>query len=796
MDKKVNALSRDIDKLSRKRINIDFDINAMDDIAKTEAMINELDGKKIKIDMEIDNLDKLKTDAFNDIDRGASKAHKSVGMGGIGGGGLIASIAMLATTLGPAAVVATGWAGAMVSSFAVAGAAAGAFGVLAIPTFNEVKKGLDAVTTAQENIVKAGTDVKKLAEAHKEMAAALRSMPPDIAKVVSQWQNLVVSYKAAAAVLRTDTLGIFSSGIQFLNTMLQKAIPVAVNAAKGIKTLMDQINAGIKGESWTRFFDYLTMNAEGFIVTWGKAIGNLLTGLANIVVGFDPLAQKFNGGFLEMTERFRVWSEDLGNNKGFQTFIREVLDKTPQVWAAIKGIATVGWDLIKVLYQIGSAILPVIKPALDMVHAFMEAHPEIAKVVTIIGALFIALSPLSGALTFIGGAIAALGLGPFAVVLGAVALAFAVVASSGGKMGDTMKALKEIWATLKEQALGLWQNLQPLINQFKQNIAPQFLAGFNSLLRAIQSLLPIIKPVATFLAVAFIANLQATGVAFRVLAKVIEVAAAIIGGVIRAMAAVFQWIYNLLVGHSILPELDAAFRKYLTAWIGPVKAAWNGFKSFVSGLWSGVKSLTTSAANAVGNTIRTVFSRLPGWVRGPINNVLSIIRGLPGQIKGALGSLGGLLVSAGRNLISGLISGISGMIGSLKSKLGSVTSMIPSWKGPPATDYKLLQNNGKLVMAGFIDKVDSMRGQLRATLMSVTKDISTYGQGSLNSSMSVNGSAGSSSAGMGQSIGVYVAKGAIQVNGGSSAQAEELLSKLTRISRFGQFQGPAKAGAL
>ncbi len=795
MDKKVNQLSRDIDKLSRKDIDIELNIDAVDELLKTEAMLSELDGRKIKVDLEIDGLDRAKLAFFDEMSDGANKARSSVGTGGVGGGGLISSIVLLGSTLGPIGVVATGWASAMVASLVTTGAAAGAFGALAIPTFMEVKKAIEDIGKAQEKI-DAAKNVKELTAAQKEMQSVLKGIPSDIRAVVTQWQNFMNTYKEAAKIIRPDVLRIFAGAIQFLNTLLGKTVPVAVGAARGIQNLVTLVNKGIKGESWTRFFDYLTINAESFITTWGTALGNILTGLANIIVGLDPLTQKFNGGFLEMSQRFLDWSKNLGDNKGFQTFISEVLTKTPEVWNTIKQLAIVAWDLVKVIYKIGEVVLPIIAPVLEMAHGFMEAHPEIAKVVTTIAALLVVIAPLSGIFEVVAGAIAAIGLGPFAAILGVVAVALAVVAASGGKLGNTMRLLKEIWAELKVQAIEIWKNLQPLIKIFQQNIAPQFLAGFNSLLEAVKALLPVLKPLVTFLAVAVIANLEATGIAFRVLAQIIEVAAKVIGAVVKWLGSIFQWLFNLLIGHSILPELQAGFIKYLLGWIGPVKAGWNGFKSFVSGIWNAIKSLTSSAANAVGTIIRTVFGRLPGWVQGPVSRVLSIIRGLPGQIRGALGNLGGLLVGAGRSLISGLISGISGMIGSLRSKLSSITSMIPSWKGPPTTDYKLLQDNGKLVMSGFIDKVDSMRGRLRSTLMQVTKDISTYGKSSLGGSINVGGSAGAASAGGGQNIGVYVAPGAIQVNGGSRGQAEEILTKLTRISRFGQFQGPAKAGAL
>ena len=92
---------------------------------------------------------------------------------------------------------------------------------------------------------------------------------------------------------------------------------------------------------------------------------------------------------------------------------------------------------------------------------------------------------------------------------------------------------------------------------------------------------------------------------------------AFIGGFVQGVVGFFQWLFNQLVGHSIIPDL-----------INLIFAYFN------------------------------FLANLPGMVFGFLNGVVQHFRDLPGWIMGALGNLGNLLFGAGMNLILGLVRGI------------------------------------------------------------------------------------------------------------------------------------------
>jgi phage-related minor tail protein len=113
-----------------------------------------------------------------------------------------------------------------------------------------------------------------------------------------------------------------------------------------------------------------------------------------------------------------------------------------------------------------------------------------------------------------------------------------------------------------------------------------------------------------------------------------------------------------------------------------------------------MSSTPLGVAQAAGGLLGKDFiGGLGRGLRSAIGGVISYVRGIPSQLAGG-GNWGGVLVNAGQQVISGLVSGIRSAIPNVRSVLGSVTSMIPSWKGPPAKDKNLLYKAGRQIMAG------------------------------------------------------------------------------------------------
>lgn len=178
---------------------------------------------------------------------------------------------------------------------------------------------------------------------------------------------------------------------------------------------------------------------------------------------------------------------------------------------------------------------------------------------------------------------------------------------------------------------------------------------------------------------------------------------------------VFQWLSDVLVGHSIVPDMVTAI---VAVFAGLPRRAVQA-----------LASLGSRIAGAASSALRSMNSR----VSDGIATGVSYLRGLPGRARSALGDVGGVLAAAGRSLISGFINGIQSMIGSVRDAASNVVSAArdffpfsPAKEGPfSGRGYTLY--SGRALIEGFQTGIDDQLPQLRATLQKLSKGMPEMG---------------------------------------------------------------------
>lgn len=172
-----------------------------------------------------------------------------------------------------------------------------------------------------------------------------------------------------------------------------------------------------------------------------------------------------------------------------------------------------------------------------------------------------------------------------------------------------------------------------------------------------------------------------------------------------------------------------------------VVAAWNSIKTgvldavagakewitnlvtTVAGIPGRIKSALSTFATTIAVTTALAFARMRTAAAEKVGSLVSYVAGIPGRIKSALGNLGSLLYNAGANVINGLVRGIKRTIGKVKETLSGLTHKITEWKGPPATDARLLEDAGRLIIGGLINGLESKYTDVRRSLAGLTRDV-------------------------------------------------------------------------
>jgi phage-related protein len=457
----------------------------------------------------------------------------------------------------------------------------------------------------------------------------------------------------------------------------------------------------------------------------GTVAGNVFKILGNIMA---PV-QQAGGGLIGTLKEITGALVQATSTKGFQdaigalssvmsTLARTVGPLLGQALAAIGPIFTkLGPPIERLITNLGAALSPIIT----------ALGPVLAAAADAVGILVDALSPL---LPVIGNLIASL-LPPLAPLLAAIGDVFAQAGPVVQLLGEALStALAPILAQLPalvqpfaQLLTTLAKSVLPILAQLVVALAPslaslgvsfaQILVAAAPLLQVLAQLAaqtlaqlgPALTPIISLAAqlAAILARQLASAVtnviipALRTLTALLNgdfsgawrslqnlvagVAryftttlasmASAVGSIIRTVVGIFRWLYNTLIGNSIVPDLINGIVRWFASLPGRTAAALAGFGARIAGV-------AASALRSMGNSIS----------RG-LDAAVSSIRELPGRAASALGNLTGRLISSGRALINGFIQGIrdkagevAGAVNSVLSKARDLLPFSPAKEGP------------------------------------------------------------------------------------------------------------------
>jgi phage-related protein len=385
------------------------------------------------------------------------------------------------------------------------------------------------------------------------------------------------------------------------------------------------------------------------------------------------------------------------------TAMPEVQKALTSIFTAVNAIAKL---LAGTLGAVIQAALPLLAALAPVVTQLAEQFaPVLAELATTLGA---ALMPIITALlpvvSQIGGVIAGLVtsllplLKPIGDVLAAIITAIAPVISSIGA------ALVPLIASLAQGLAPVIQALVPavqLVGQFLAALAPMFPM-------LVQALLPLIPPISQ-LAVALLglavqvltplmplitglAQLLA-GVLAGAIGLLVPVITTVVGAItsfvdamalgVKTIVGWFQWLYDVLVGHSIIPDLVNAIISWFTNLWTNTKKIFTELKNWVVGLW-----------NSLWTTVRTRWNSFWSGLSSAISGAWKSFRDSFTGLKNSITNTWNAMWNGARDKVAGIFTTINGKItsfrngmktafSSLRDSLGTIWNGVKSKIGAP-----------------------------------------------------------------------------------------------------------------
>ncbi|MDF1603403.1 hypothetical protein [Nocardioides sp. YIM 152315] len=330
------------------------------DAAITRLLAKELDhlsGTSVKTARNTDRVS-------DSVDRQATvftRADKSIDRYS----GRLRLITEAATVLGPALIPLGG-----ASITALAGltsgllAAGGALGATLLAV-NGVGDALEALNDFQlepttDNLKALREELDKLGPSGEHFVRYLDRIEPEL--------------KALQNTARAGVLPGFEEGIDALLTEGPQVQRIIANISREVGDLAASGGEALAGPRFSEFLDYLETDAAPTLRAFSVATGNVVEGLANLVVAFDPLSTSFSNGLVDLTERFAEWSRAVDETQGFQDFVAYLREAGPEALDFLGSLSMALVGIVQAAAPFGQALLPILSDFLDIIAA-ISASP-------------------------------------------------------------------------------------------------------------------------------------------------------------------------------------------------------------------------------------------------------------------------------------------------------------------------------------------------------------------------------------------------------------------------------------
>lgn len=241
--------------------------------------------------------------------------------------------------------------------------AAGAAGVTAL-AFSGIGDALEAVNEyaldpTEAHLQKLNEELSKIGPAGRDFVMYLQELRP----------QLQVLQDIAQAGLLPGA----QEGIEELMAMLPQVERIVANISETLGDLAAEGGDSLAGPEWFDFFNYLETQAQPMLVEFSRTVGNLIQGVANLIVAFDPLNRDFSTGFLKFAREFEEWTDNLPETEGFQSFVDYIRATGPQVWETLGSLSLALIEVLKAAAPVGDVVLPMLEVLADALTAIMAS---------------------------------------------------------------------------------------------------------------------------------------------------------------------------------------------------------------------------------------------------------------------------------------------------------------------------------------------------------------------------------------------------------------------------------------
>ncbi|MFJ9474718.1 hypothetical protein ACIRRI_06840 [Streptomyces mirabilis] len=574
------------------------------------------------------------------------------------------------------------------------------------------QSGAIATNKVADAMAKLAPNARAFVDAVLAQREAWRGLKLDVQNALFQGLGQTFTTMSAAILpsLRTGLTG--TAGV--LNTMAKNAAKAVTELGKTgmLKGLFAGLNDGLKpltripGQFITGLAQISIAASPGF-----KRLTTAVGGVADTIS--RKLGDAFKSGHLEkaintgitIAKQFgRVIGDIFGTLKNVMgaaakgggnalgtigALFKELNRVTalPGVQKALTSVFTaaskIAGMLAGVVGKTIQAVLPALAPIADAVTGLLS---NVGPLLPLVGLLVMKFNPVLGVLTMLAPVIGDVSKALTPVITSIVKLAGTFLTSLKPVMDAVLKAIVLLVGSLATALTPILNALMPIVQMVGAALA-QLAPIFPQL---INSLLPLIPPLGQLL-VAFVGlATQAITPMMPLIVGLAQLLAGVLAGAIGILVPVittvigwltnladgvawvlkeivkgFQWLYDTLVGHSIIPDLVKAI-------IGWFESLWTGTKK----IFTDLKNWVVDTWNSLWDKARTKWNAFWTGLKGAISGAWTTVKNGVSDLKNGITNTWNNLWNGARDKISGIFSTISGKISTFKSAMKTAFSTL------------------------------------------------------------------------------------------------------------------------
>jgi phage-related protein len=346
-----------------------------------------------------------------------------------------------------------------------------------------------------------------------------------------------------------------------------------------------------------------------------------------------------------------------------------------------------------------------------------------------------------------------------------------------GLVGDLAECIGAFFENVLKPAIDwIIANILPVLVPILEGIGLLVLNVFEVVIDVIKGIVEVLRGVIQFLAGVFSGDLDK---ALEGIGKIFEGLVKIVETIVNKVVEFFEWLYNILVGRSIIPDMvnaivewfgslftkvtekvkelvDAVIKFFTDLWDGikqKTEDAWNSIKTFLvdtiwnpiktsaQTIWEGIKNFILNPIQSAQAQLTTIWSNIKTFTLGKwdemrqgissmknalVDAIMSPFKIADKQIHSVIGSA----KSWGRNLIQNFVDGINAMIGKVKSAVQGVANTVsgfigfssPTKEGPGRDADKWMPNMMDMLVEGIesnIYKIEDSANMAAQTLRGI-----------------------------------------------------------------------------